>query len=151
MSWYGVTTTIAFALLTVRLSVSVLPRQTLSAVKLAPTPVAYVPALIPPTLTFNNVATPELFVEALPADAPLIVKLMVFPLIPALHASVAVRFTVPPKVPVAALATRLDATWALTVINSTPLLPAWAASPGYEAETVIVPAAAPVKFTVHAL
>src|SRR3712207_4431055 len=85
------------ALLTVRLAVLLLLRWVLSPAKLAPTPVAYVPALIPTRLTSGRVATPELFVVALPTLAPLRVKLTLVPLTPKPpEVRVAGRVTLPP-------------------------------------------------------
>jgi len=56
--------------------------------------------LVPLKLTPLNVATPELFVTAVPAALPLRVKLMVFPLNPdPPEASVAVNVAVLPDVP----------------------------------------------------
>jgi hypothetical protein len=68
-----------------------------SPAKLAPTAVAYVPALIPVRLTPLSVTTPDPFVVAVPTLLPFKLKLIVFPLTPDPEAvSVAERFTVPP-------------------------------------------------------
>src|SRR5205809_5423114 len=69
----------------------------LSPAKLAPTPVGYVPALMPDRLAFETVATPLAFVTALPPLLPLSVKLIVLLLTPLPpDVSVAERFAVPP-------------------------------------------------------
>jgi hypothetical protein len=65
--------------------------------------------LIVPRLTFERLATPLALVVDDPADAPLSVKLMLLPLtgLPP-EVSVAERFVVPPKVPLALLAAKLE-------------------------------------------
>jgi hypothetical protein len=89
----------------VRLFVPLLPPNAVSAVKLASTPVAYVPALIPLTLTFERVATPEVFVVADPAGSPFSLNATLLPLTPvAPDFSVAERLVVPPYVAVAGAA-----------------------------------------------
>jgi hypothetical protein len=68
-----------------------------SPAKLAPTPLAYVPALIPVRLTPLSDATPDVFVIAEPAALPFNVNETVLPLTPAAEeVSVAERFTKPP-------------------------------------------------------
>ena len=82
----------------------------MSPAKLAPTPVPYVPALIPDRLALASVATPLPLVVALPTELPLRVKLMVLPLTPeAPEVKVADKLTVPPYVPLAELTDRLVA------------------------------------------
>jgi hypothetical protein len=79
--------------------------------------------LIPLKLALPTVATPLLLVVAEPAEEPLRVKLMLLPLTPEpseVLVSVAVRLTVPPKVPVALLTARLVG--AVTVSVALPLL-----------------------------
>src|SRR5262249_29836816 len=81
----------------VRLFVPLLPAKLPSPPKLAPTPLVYVPAPMPARLTFDNVATPDAFVEAPPAGVPFSVNPTDFPLTPVLPAvSVADNVVVPP-------------------------------------------------------
>src|SRR2546428_140109 len=93
------------------------------AAKFGPTPVGYVPPLIPLRLAFESVATPEAFVVALPTEFPLSVNAIDFPLTgepPAV--SVADSDTVPPKVPVAFATANTVLAW-LTVCALVPALP----------------------------
>src|SRR6266566_1492438 len=86
----------------------------LSPAKLAPTPVGYVPALMPERLAPARLATPLAFVVALPTELPLRVNATVLPLTPEPpDVSVAERFAVPPYVPLAELTERLAAACAL--------------------------------------
>src|ERR1044071_4610201 len=70
------------ALSTVSALLPLLDAKLESPAKLAPTPVGYVPALIPDKLTLVRVATPLLFVVAVPTDVLLSLKLMVLPFTP---------------------------------------------------------------------
>jgi hypothetical protein len=74
--------TVRFFELIERGALPLLAATELSPAKLAPTPFAYEPALIPDRATFDKVATPEAFVTAeLPAKAlPFSVNAIVFPL-----------------------------------------------------------------------
>jgi hypothetical protein len=94
---YGVTVTVAVALLTVNVLVPLLAEYEPSPAKLAPTPVGYDPTLTPQRLTPVSVATPLPSVTAVPTDVPFRVKLMVLPLTPeAPDVSVAEKLVVPP-------------------------------------------------------
>jgi hypothetical protein len=85
---------------TVKEAEPLLPEKEPSPANDAPTPVEYVPALIPLRLAPLNVATPEELVVAEPADPPLSVKLIVLPLTPEPpEVSVAESVVVPPYVP----------------------------------------------------
>jgi hypothetical protein len=98
-----VVTVIAWsALFTVSAAVPLLGSSEPSPANEAPTPVGYVPALIPLRLAPLTVATPLAFVLALPAEEPLSVNVTVLPLtgLP-LEVSVAESVVVPPNVPVA--------------------------------------------------
>src|SRR5947209_7150941 len=94
---------VGVALFTVRVAEPELLLKLASPAKLALTPVAYVPALMLPRLAPVTVATPLAFVVAVPTLVPLRVKAMILPATPEPpEVSVALRFTVPPYVPVAA-------------------------------------------------
>jgi hypothetical protein len=98
------------ARLTVRLAVPLDVAKLLSPAKLALTPVAYVPTLIPLRLAPASVATPEASVVAEPTGMPFKLKLIDLPLTGVLsevRVSVALRLTVPPYVPVAGLAVKV--------------------------------------------
>ena len=87
------------------------------AAKLALTPDAYVPALIPARLTLLRFAVPLLLVVAVPTLVPLSLKDMVWlptgaP--PAVTVNVAERLTVPPNVPLALLTARVVGVGAAT-------------------------------------
>jgi len=81
------------AAFTVKLPVPVLPADVESPAKLAPSPVAYVPALIPVRLAVT-VASPDALVVAEPAAEPFNVKLIVLPATAGLN--VADKFALPP-------------------------------------------------------
>src|SRR6266446_1709500 len=78
---YGVTTTVASALLTVSELLPLVPAKERSPAKLAAAPVGYVPALYvaPQRLTVPLVATPLALVTPVPAGLPFRVKVMVLP------------------------------------------------------------------------
>jgi hypothetical protein len=111
-------------------------------------------AAVVPRLTFERVAIPLPFVVALPTDDPFSVKLIdLLPTPDAPAVSVAVRFTVPPNVPVAVSTAKVVACAAVTVTASVSELLAWVELPEYVAVTVCVPVptAEGVYVTEHAL
>jgi hypothetical protein len=82
---------------TVRAPVPLLVEKLASPAKLAPTAVAYVPALMLPRLTFVRLATPLAFVVALPTPVPFRLNVTVLPSAPEPpEVSVAERLTVLP-------------------------------------------------------
>ena len=99
---YGVTITVAVALLTVRELLPLVPAKETSPAQLAAAPVAYGDPLtlyeLPQSVTaVVLVATPLPLVTPLPAGLPFRVKLMVLPLTPeAPDVSVADKVTEPP-------------------------------------------------------
>src|SRR5919201_1864443 len=78
----GLVVQVALAFPTVSDPLPLAAAKPVSPAKLAPTALAYVPALIPERLTLLSVATPLAFVVALPTELPLRVKAMVLPLTP---------------------------------------------------------------------
>ena len=102
--WWCVAAKFVVALVwTTPVFVPLLPAKLPSPAKLPATPEGYVPAVIPDKLAFDSVASPDEFVEALPTEVPLRLKLMDLPLTPApLDVSVAESVVVPPYVPDAA-------------------------------------------------
>jgi hypothetical protein len=99
-----VTTVVELAWSTVKAALPDEPANPESPAKLADTPVGYVPALIPDTLTPVAVATPEALVVAVTAGPPLTEKLIVLPLtaeLSELLRSVADSDVEPPYVPLA--------------------------------------------------
>jgi hypothetical protein len=104
-----------------------------SPAKLAPTPVAYVPALIPLKEALAIVAAPVASVVAEPAGFPFNVKLIDFPLTgepPEVVVKVAESMAIPPYIPLAAATDRVVA-GLLTVRSKKPLLVACVVSPPY--------------------
>jgi hypothetical protein len=87
-------------------------------------------AAVDPRFTFERVATPLPLVVALPTGDPFRVKLIdLLPTPDAPAVSVAIRFTVPPNVPVAGSTARVVACAAVTVRGSVSELLAWVELP----------------------
>ena len=111
------------------------------------------PTAIPERLALLSVATPLVFVVAVPALLPLSRKVIVFPLITAFveaFFSVAESEAVPPNVPEADATVRVvfGRLFAATVWFPEPLFRCFT-SPPYEALTVLLPVVVTVNVDVH--
>jgi hypothetical protein len=117
--------------LTIRAADPLDAKSLASPAKLAPTPVEYVPTLIPLNEALFTVATPLAFVVALPAPTPFKVNVIVLPLTgvpPLVKVRVAERFAVPPNVPLAGATVRVVAGLITARLNEL-LLVEWRESP----------------------